>query len=325
MLAKLSDGTLAPRLVVMEQYEFKVDSDSSRERLDIFLSVQQTEISRSRLKKLIVEGWVTVNGVEQRAGYKVRAGDRIMIQVPSLVGLDTSPEAIPLNIIFEDEYLIALDKPVGMVVHPAPGHSSGTLVNALLYHCNDLSGIGGVERPGIVHRLDKDTSGLVIAAKTESAHKNLARQFKKREIRKEYLAIVKGNVKKDKGSIHSSIGRHKVHRKKMDTRALNGREAQTEYEVVHRSEGWSFLRLWPKTGRTHQIRVHLASIHHPIIGDKLYGGKSTHHKMDRQALHAHRLELKHPITGSNLAFCAPLPPDMVVFLQLHRYYSYNKF
>ena len=309
----------------MKQYEFKVDSDSSRERLDIFLSVQQTEISRSRLKKLIVEGRVTVNGVEQRAGYKVRAGDRIMIQVPSLVGLDTSPEAIPLNIIFEDEYLIALDKPVGMVVHPATGHSSGTLVNALLYHCNDLSGIGGVERPGIVHRLDKDTSGLVIAAKTESAHKNLARQFKKREIRKEYLAIVKGNVKKDKGSIHASIGRHKVHRKKMDTRALNGREAQTEYEVVHRSEGWSFLRLWPKTGRTHQIRVHLASIHHPIIGDKLYGGKSTHHKMDRQALHAHRLELKHPITGSNLSFCAPLPPDMVVFLQLHRYYSYNKF
>ena len=309
----------------MKQYEFKVDSDSSRERLDIFLSVQQTEISRSRLKKLIVEGRVTVNGVEQRAGYKVRAGDRIMIQVPSPVGLDTSPEAIPLNIIFEDEYLIALDKPVGMVVHPAPGHSSGTLINALLYHCNDLSGIGGVERPGIVHRLDKDTSGLVIAAKTESAHKNLARQFKKREIRKEYLAIVKGNVKKDKGSIHASIGRHKVHRKKMDTRALNGREAQTEYEVVHRSEGWSFLRLWPKTGRTHQIRVHLASIHHPIIGDKLYGGKSTHHKMDRQALHAHRLELKHPITGSNLSFCAPLPPDMVVFLQLHRYYSYNKF
>ena len=309
----------------MKQYEFKVASDSSRERLDIFLSVQQTEISRSRLKKLIVEGWVTVNGVEQRAGYKVRAGDRIMIQVPSPVGLDTSPEAIPLNIIFEDEYLIALDKPVGMVVHPAPGHSSGTLVNALLYHCNDLSGIGGVERPGIVHRLDKDTSGLVIAAKTESAHKNLARQFKKRETRKEYLAIVKGNVKKDKGSIHASIGRHKVHRKKMDTRALNGREAQTEYEVVHRSVGWSYLRLWPKTGRTHQIRVHLASIHHPIIGDKLYGGKSTHHKMDRQALHAHRLELKHPITGSNLSFCAPLPPDMVVFLQLHRYYSYNKF
>ena len=178
----------------MEQYEFKVDSDSSRERLDIFLSVQQTEISRSRLKKLIVEGRVTVNGVEQRAGYKVRPGDRIIIQVPAPVALDTSPEDIPLDIIFEDEYLIALNKPAGMVVHPAPGHSAGTLVTALLHHCTDLSGIGGFERPGIVHRLDKDTSGLVIAAKTESAHKNLARQFKKREIRKEYLAIVKGYV-----------------------------------------------------------------------------------------------------------------------------------
>jgi len=303
----------------MKQYEFKVDADSSRERLDIFVSVQQTELSRSRLKKLIVEGRVTVNGVKQRAGYKVRPGDRITVQVPAPVALDTSPEAIPLDIIFEDEYLITLDKPAGMVIHPAPGHSAGTLVNALLHHCTDLSGIGGVERPGIVHRLDKDTSGLVIAAKTESAHKNLARQFKKREICKEYLAIVKGNVKKDKGSVHASIGRHKVHRKKMDTRALNGREAQTEYEVIHRSEGWSYLRLWPKTGRTHQIRVHLASIHHPIIGDRLYGGKSTQFKMARQALHAHKLELKHPITGSNLSFCAPLPPDIVVFLQSHGY------
>ena len=198
------------------EYEFKVDADSSRERLDVFLSVQQTEISRSRLKKLIVEGRVTVNGVKQRTGYKVRAGDRITVQVPAPVALDTAPEDIPLDIIFEDEYFIVLNKPVGMVVHPAPGHSAGTLVNALLHHCNDLSGIGGVERPGIVHRLDKDTSGLVIAAKTESAHKHLARQFKKREIRKEYLAIVKGHVKKDKGSIHTSIGRHKVHRKKSD-------------------------------------------------------------------------------------------------------------
>ena len=303
----------------MKRYEFTVNADSSRERLDVFLSVQQTEISRSRLKKLIVEGRVTVNGVEQRAGYKVRTGDRITIQVPAPVALDTSPEDIPLDIIFEDEYFIVLNKPVGMVVHPAPGHSAGTLVNALLHHCNDLSGIGGVERPGIVHRLDKDTSGLVIAAKTESAHKNLARQFKKREIQKEYLAIVKGNVKTDKGSIHAPIGRHKVHRKKMDTRALNGREAQTEYEVVHRSEGWSYLRLWPKTGRTHQIRVHLASIHHPVIGDNLYGGKSPGLKMARQALHAHRLELKHPITDSNLSFCAPLPPDMAIFLQSHGY------
>lgn len=303
----------------MKQYEFKVDSSSSRERLDVFLSVQQAEISRSRLKKLIVAGQVTVNGLKRAVGYKVRPGDRITIQIPALVTLDTSPEAIPLNIIFEDEFLIALDKPAGMVIHPAPGHSAGTLVNALLHHCTDLSGIGGVERPGIVHRLDKDTSGLVLVAKTESSHKNLSKQFKKREIHKEYLAIVKGHVKKDKDSIHSAIGRHKINRKKMDTRAINGRNAYTEYQVIHRSKSWSYIRLLPRTGRTHQIRVHLASIHHPVIGDKLYGGKSTHHQIERQALHAYRLELKHPITGSNLSFCSPLPPDMATFLQSNGY------
>lgn len=303
----------------MEQYEFKVDAESSRERLDVFLSARQTEISRSRLKKLIIEGRVTVNGEVRPVGYKVREGDQITVQVPAPVALDAVAEAIPLNIIFEDEYLIALDKPAGIVVHPAPGHSTGTLVNALLHHCKDLSGIGGVERPGIVHRLDKDTSGLVLIAKTETTHKNLAAQFKEREIRKEYLAIVKGNVKKDKGSIHAAIGRHKIHRKKMDTRASNGRDASTEYQVVHRSKGWSYLKLWPKTGRTHQIRVHLASIHHPVIGDQLYGGKSTEFKMPRQALHAHRLELKHPITESNLSFLAPLPQDMEDFLRSHGY------
>jgi 23S rRNA pseudouridine1911/1915/1917 synthase len=303
----------------MEQYQFKVDAVSSKERLDVFLSAQQTELSRSRLKKLIVEGRVTVNDVVRAVGYKVREGDQVTVQVPAPVPLDTLAEAIPLNIIFEDEYMIALDKQPGLVVHPAPGHYTGTLVNALLHHCKDLSGIGGVERPGIVHRLDKDTSGLVMVAKTEAAHKNLAAQFKKREIRKEYLAIVKGNVKKDTGSIHAAIGRHKIHRKKMDTRASNGRDASTEYQVIHRSKGWSYLQLWPKTGRTHQIRVHLASIHHPIIGDQLYGGKSADLKMPRQALHAHKLELKHPITGSDLAFCAPLPEDMEVFLQSQGY------
>ncbi len=303
----------------MEQYKFKVDSVSSRERLDVFLSARQTEISRSRLKKLIVEGRVTVNGEVRSVGYKVREGDQVTVQVPAPVPLDTVAEDIPLNIIFEDEFLIALDKPAGIVVHPAPGHSAGTLVNALLHHCKDLPGIGGVERPGIVHRLDKDTSGLVLVAKTEAAHKNLAAQFKKREIRKEYLAIVKGNVKKDAGSIHAAIGRHKIHRKKMDTKASNGREASTEYQVVHRCKIWSYLKLWPKTGRTHQIRVHLASIHHPIIGDQLYGGKSTDLKMPRQALHAHKLELKHPIKGSNLSFRAPLPQDMETFLQTHGY------
>jgi 23S rRNA pseudouridine1911/1915/1917 synthase len=298
----------------MEKYEFKVAPFSSRERLDVFLSAQHVKISRSRLKKLIVDGRVTVNGVVRPVGYKIREGDQITLQVPPSVPLDTAAEPIPLNIIFEDEYLLALNKPAGIVVHPAPGHYNGTLVNALLHHCKDLSGIGGVERPGIVHRLDKDTSGLVMVAKTESAHKNLAAQFKNREIRKEYLAIVKGNVKRDRGLVHATIGRHKVHRKKMDTRALNGREASTEYQVVYRCKNWSYLELWPKTGRTHQIRVHLASIHHPIIGDQLYGGKSADLKIPRHALHAHRLELKHPITGLSLSFQASLPTDMEDFL-----------
>lgn len=308
----------------MEQYEFKIGSASSRERLDVFLSTQQTEISRSRLKKLIVEGRVTVNGVVRPVGYKVREGDQVTVQVPDPVPLNTVAEPIPLDIIFEDEYLLALNKPAGVVVHPAPGHSSGTLLNALLHHCKDLSGIGGVERPGIVHRLDKDTSGLVLVAKTESSHINLAAQFKKREIQKEYLAIVKGNVKKDKGSIHTTIGRHKVHRKKMDARTSNGREASTEYQVIYRCKDWSYLKLWPKTGRTHQIRVHLAYIHHPIIGDQLYGRKYPNLKMSRQALHAHKLELKHPILGSELSFKAPLPPDMENFLQFHEYSTSEK-
>jgi 23S rRNA pseudouridine1911/1915/1917 synthase len=303
----------------MEQFEFTVDAESSRERLDVFLSVQQTEISRSHLKKLIVEGQVMVNELQRPPGYKIRPGDQITIQVPALVTLDTSPEPIALSIVFEDEFLIAVDKPAGMVVHPAPGHSTGTLVNALLHHCKDLSGIGGVERPGIVHRLDKDTSGLILVAKTEATHKTLSQQFNNRDIHKEYLAIVKGNVKKDKDSIHTTIGRHKNHRIKMDTRSLNGREAYTEYQVIHRSKSWSYVRLLPKTGRTHQIRVHLASIHHPVIGDKLYGGKSPHHQMERQALHANKLELKHPITDSNLSFCSPLTQDMTTFLQSNGY------
>jgi 23S rRNA pseudouridine1911/1915/1917 synthase len=307
----------------MEQYEFKVDSVSGRERLDVFLSGQHAKVSRSRLKKLIVDGKVTVNGIVRPVGYKVREGDQIKLLVPSSVPLDNVAEPIPLSIIFEDEYLLALDKPPGIVVHPAPGHYTGTLVNALLHYCKDLSGIGGVERPGIVHRLDKDTSGLVIVAKTESAHKNLASQFKNRKIRKEYLAVVKGNVKKDKGLIHASIGRHKVHRKKMDTRASDGREASTKYQVIYRCKDWSYLKIWPKTGRTHQIRVHLASIHHPIIGDQLYGGKSANLSIPRHALHAHRLELQHPITGLDLSLQALLPRDIEVFLKSHGYDPYE--
>ena len=211
--------------------------------------------------------------------------------------------------------MLVVNKPAGMVVHPAPGHSRGTLVNALLHYCKDLSGIGGIERPGIVHRLDKETSGLVLVAKTEAAHKNLAAQFKKREIKKEYCALVKGNVKKEKGTIDSAVGRHQPQRKKMDTG--HGRPACTYFEVLQRGKNWTYLKLHPETGRTHQIRVHLASIHHPVLGDKLYGGKSPNPenlKMDRQALHARQLELIHPISGKSFSFSAELPFDMESFL-----------
>lgn len=305
----------------MKNYEFEVDEASGKKRLDVFLSENLPEFSRSRLKKLIDEKQVTVNEKSRPAGYKVRVKEKIEFQVPPLEPLDTASENIPLDIIYEDEHMLAVNKPAGMVVHPAPGHSSGTLVNALLHHCKDLSGIGGVERPGIVHRLDKETSGLVLVAKSEAAHKILVTQFKKREIKKEYLAFVKGNVKKDNGTIDSPVGRHKTQRKKMGTGGNHSRSACTHYEVMQRGKNWTYLKLHPETGRTHQIRVHLASIHHPVIGDKLYGGKNPNSgilKMERQALHARHLELKHPISEVPLSLSANLPFDMENFLQSHK-------
>ena len=305
----------------MQHYEFEVDEASSKKRLDVFLSENLQKISRSRLKKLIDENCVTVNAKSRPAGYKMRRGEKVDLQIPPLKKLDTTSEDIPLDIIFEDKHMLAVNKPAGMVVHPAPGHSAGTLVNALLHHCDDLSGIGGVERPGIVHRLDKETSGLVLIAKSETAHKILAKKFKNREIKKEYLAFVKGKVKSDTGSIDSPVGRHKTQRKKMGTGGDHSRPACTYYEVIKRSKSWSYLKLRPETGRTHQIRVHLASLHHPVLGDKLYGGKNPNSgtlKLDRQALHASHLELNHPVSGVSLSFSANLPIDMESFLQSHK-------
>ena len=302
----------------MQHHKFEVDEISNKKRLDVFLSECLPNISRSRLKKLINDNRVMVNSKPRSAGYKVRTKEKIEIEIPLIEPLKTTSENIPLNIVFEDEYLLAINKPAGMVVHPAPGHYTGTLVNALLYHCNDLSGIGGVERPGIVHRLDKETSGLVLVAKTEATHKALALKFKKREIKKEYLSFVKGNVKKNKGSIESLIGRHKTHRKKMIAVRNNGRSACTHYEVLQRFKNYTYIKLQPETGRTHQIRVHMASINHPVIGDKLYGGKNPNlgnFKMERHALHACQLEFKHPILEKPLSLRASLPTDMEKILK----------
>tara|TARA_Y100001960_G_scaffold46281_1_gene46616 strand:+ start:185 stop:1102 length:918 start_codon:yes stop_codon:yes gene_type:complete len=302
----------------MQNYKFEVDETSNKKRLDVFLSECLPHISRSRLKKLIDDDKVMVNSKFRPAGYKIRTKEKVEVEIPPVETLKTASENIPLNIIFEDEHMLAINKSPGMVVHPAPGHFTGTLVNALLHYCNDLSGIGGAERPGIVHRLDKETSGLVLVAKTEAAHKVLALQFKKREIEKEYLAFVMGNVKKDKGSIESLIGRHKTDRKKMVAGRNEGRPACTHYEVLQHFKHFTYLKLRPETGRTHQIRVHLASMNHPIIGDKLYGGKnpkSNTIKMDRHALHARHLELKHPIIEKSLSLSAPLPFDMANILK----------
>ena len=302
----------------MQNHQFEVGETSNKKRLDVFLSECLPNISRSRLKKLIDDDRVMVNSKSRPAGYKIRTKEKVEVEIPPVEPLKTAVENIPLNIIFEDAHMLAINKPAGMVVHPAPGHYTGTLVNALLHYCNDLSGIGGLERPGIVHRLDKETSGLVLVAKTEAAHKALTVQFKKREIQKEYLAFVKGNVKKDKGSIESLIGRHKTHRKKMFAGGNTGRPAFTYYEILQRFKNFTYLKLRPKTGRTHQIRVHLASMNHPVIGDKLYGGKNPNFdilKMDRHALHAHHLELKHPIHEKSLSLSAPLPSDMAKILK----------
>lgn len=304
----------------MQQLTYKVDPASAKKRLDLFLSTIQQEISRSQVQRLIELEKVSVNGAPARAKYKVKPGDIIEVHVPDPTPLDMPAEDIPLSIVYEDDCMVVVDKPPGMVVHPAPGHYTGTLVNALLHHCPDLTGIGGVERPGIVHRLDKDTSGLVLVAKTDTAHRSLAQQLKQRTIKKVYLALVRGIVKAETGVIDLPIGRHKVHRKKMAPQKEGGRAAVTAYEVIARYEHFTYLRLHPKTGRTHQIRVHVASLGHPIIGDITYGGKldEKHMKMPRQALHAHKLEITHPLSEEPKIFVSPLPPDMDFYLQSHK-------
>lgn len=316
----------------MEYFQYEIDPACEKKRLDVFLTEVQSEISRSYVQKLIESGQATVNGVPARSSYKLKAGDRVEMAIPEPSPLEVTPEDIPLDIVYEDASIVVVDKPAGMVVHPAPGHSGGTLVNALLYHCSKLprpdtpagarpraAGICGVERPGIVHRLDKDTSGLIAVAKTDAAQQSLSRQFKDRDIKKVYLALTLGVVKNPSGTIDAPIARHKVQRKKMATAREGGRPAETRYEALRRFEWFSYLRLYPKTGRTHQIRVHLASIGHPILGDALYGGNAgpKRPRMSRQALHAHKLELIHPQTGEWMSFESPLPADMTEFMERH--------
>ncbi|MDF1526839.1 MAG: RluA family pseudouridine synthase [bacterium] len=298
-----------------------VTPEESKTRLDHFLSHRLPDLTRSRLKKLIGEGHILVDGVSTKAGAMLRAGNVVTVQVPALQPSDVMPEAIPLSILHEDSDLIVIDKAPHMVVHPAHGHSTGTLVNALLHHCLDLSGIGGVMRPGIVHRLDKGTSGVMVAAKNDAAHHCLSAQFKDHTIGRVYLAAVRGELKEDRGRIEKPLARHSRNRKKIAVRE-SGRSAVTDYEVLGRRNGISLVRLVPGTGRTHQLRVHLASSGHPILGDVTYGGgvQSLHQKssegkallraLRRPALHALKLEFDHPSTHLRLSFESPPPEDL---------------
>lgn len=278
------------------------------ERLDKFLAEQMPELSRSHIQKLIRDGNVTVNQRTVKANYKVSVGDCVQIEVPEPEILDILPENIPLDILYEDDDILVVNKPKGMVVHPAPGHYSGTLVNAILYHCKDnLSGINGVIRPGIVHRIDMNTTGSLLVCKNDQSHRILAEQLKVHSITRKYHAIVYGSLKEDSGTVDAPIGRHPTDRKKMSTKAPNGRDAVTHYKVLERFGNFTYIECQLETGRTHQIRVHMASIGHPILGDEVYGPAKCPYKLEGQTLHAKILGIEHPVTGVYMEFDAPLP------------------
>ena len=301
-------------------------------RLDTVIAAHLSDCSRSLAATLIADQKVLVDRRPQKPGYRTKLGDRIQGYIPIPEPAEYDPEPIPLDILFQDRHIIVINKQPGLVVHPAPGHGCGTLVNALLYHCPDLSPIGGEIRPGIVHRLDKDTSGTMIVAKTAQAQENLARQFKTREVQKNYLALVYGDTPSEKGEIKAPIGRHPVDRKRMSTTTRKGRDARTAWIVRERLSGLTLLELNLKTGRTHQIRVHCASIGHPVVGDPIYRPRkgfrslknilSNHphaiidliKSIDRQMLLAWRLGFTHPKTGQFMTFESPLPADMATLL-----------
>ena len=277
-------------------------------RLDKYLAEQLPDLSRSYIQKLIQDGNVTVNQKQVKSNYKTSGGDLIEIVVPEPEEPDILPEDIPLDILYEDEDILVVNKPKGMVVHPAPGHYSGTLVNAAMYHCKEhLSGINGILRPGIVHRIDMDTTGSLLICKNDKAHRILAEQLKDHSITRKYHAIVHGNLKEDTGTIIAPIGRHPVDRKKMSTKAANGRRAVTHYEVLKRFGKFTYIECQLETGRTHQIRVHMASIGHPILGDEVYGPAKCPYKLNGQTLHAKILGIRHPADGEYIEFDAPLP------------------
>ena len=289
-----------------------VPTDATGRRLDAWLAQDVPGLSRARWQGLIRGGHVRVDGQVHKPGHVLRGRELIEYDIPPSEPVSLTAEDIPLSILYEDHDLIAINKPAGLVVHPAPGHAKGTLVHALLHHCDDLTGVGGQLRPGIVHRLDKDTSGVMIAAKNQQAHTGLTSQFKRREVEKEYLALVRGHPHPPEGVIEAAIGRSERNRKRMSTRTTRGRPATTHYAVSDALADAALVRIRIETGRTHQIRVHMAHIGHPILGDAVYGGRRVPDalKAERQMLHAYRLRIRHPATDQALEFVAPLPADI---------------
>jgi len=287
---------------------FSIEPAQAGARIDQFLAAQIPALSRSRLQGLLRDGHATLNGALTRPSAKLRVGDTIALAEPPPIASETAAQDIALDVLFEDDDLIVLNKAAGMVVHPAAGNWDGTIVNALLHHCTALSGIGGTQRPGIVHRLDKDTSGCLVAAKGDVAHQALARQFAGREVTKIYLALAAGDFKKSSGEIDAPIARHPVQRKKMTVVKEGGRAARTDYRVLGPCAGGTLVECTLHTGRTHQIRVHLKHFGHPLLGDEVYGKRGS---FPRQMLHAWRLGFAHPRTGERMNFRAPVPPDFL--------------
>ena len=304
--------------------KLQLTAEKSGERIDKFLGGTLEGLSRSYIQKLLKEGNITVDSKAVKANYKLSEGNQIEVLIPDPEILDVLPEDIPLDILYEDDDILIVNKPKGMVVHPAPGHPNHTLVNAVMYHCGaNLSGINGVIRPGIVHRIDQNTTGSLLVCKNDHAHQILAEQLKEHSITRRYHAIVHGNLKADTGIVNASIGRHPTDRKKMSTKASNGRHAVTHYKVLERFGNYTYIECELETGRTHQIRVHMASIGHPILGDDVYGPAKCPFHLEGQTLHAKVLGIVHPTTGEYMEFDAPLPEYFVELLEKLRKMTSN--
>jgi 23S rRNA pseudouridine1911/1915/1917 synthase len=314
---------------------FTATGPEAGRRLDTVIAARFPTLSRSYVGRLIRAGHVTVNSLTKKSGHIIKLGDIVRSEVPPPEPSACKPEPIPLSVLYEDGHIIVLSKPAGLVVHPAPGHRSGTLVNALLYHCRDLAGIGGELRPGIVHRLDKDTSGAMIVAKSDMAHEGLSTQFKRRQVEKRYLALVYGQMKTSAGVIDLPVGRHPLDRKKMSTRSRSSRSTETRWKIREAFHGVTLIDVDLKTGRTHQVRVHCAAIGHPVVGDATYGGKRRWKELHsqvvrgilcsvkRQMLHAWRIGFVHPCTEQRMTFESPIPKDMALVLESLRVLPFN--